>query len=117
QHQSGHNSGVIHSGIYYRPGSRKAELCVEGARRLIAFCEDRALPVRRCGKLIVATRAEELPRLDDLAARAEANGLQGVTGVGPSGLRDIEPHARGLAALHVPSTAVVDFGAVAAELA
>jgi L-2-hydroxyglutarate oxidase len=116
RHQSGHNSGVIHSGIYYRPGSRKAELCVEGARRMFEYCDDKGIPVRRCGKLIVATRPEELPRLDDLASRAEVNGLRGVSRHGPDGIREIEPHARGLAALHVPATAVVDFRRVAGEL-
>ena len=112
-HQTGHNSGVIHAGIYYKPGTLKARLCVSGARRMIDFCEKYAIPYERCGKLIVATSPEELPRLDVLVERAAANGVSGVERVGPERLREIEPFAAGLAALHSPNTAIVDYKVVA----
>ncbi|MCU0312770.1 MAG: L-2-hydroxyglutarate oxidase [Solirubrobacteraceae bacterium] len=117
RHQTGHNSGVVHAGIYYAPGSLKARLAVEGARELVAYAEERGLPLRRCGKLIVAARPADLPRLDELERRAHANGVPGVRRLAAAEIREIEPHARGLAALHSPATAVVDFGAVAAALA
>jgi len=117
QHQTGHNSGVIHSGIYYRPGSLKARTCVEGARLLMAFCEEHRIPYRLCGKLIVATTAAELPALETLAERARANGVPGASLIGPERMRELEPHARGLRALHVPGAGVVDYGAVAGAFA
>ena len=116
-HQSSHNSGVIHGGIYYAPGSLKARLCVDGAARMVAYCEQRAIAVRRLGKLIVALRPDELPALDELERRAHANGVPGVRRVDGGGLREIEPHAAGIAALHAPGTAAVDFGAVCRALA
>ncbi|HXW58496.1 MAG TPA: L-2-hydroxyglutarate oxidase [Solirubrobacteraceae bacterium] len=116
-HQTGHSSGVIHSGIYYAPGSLKARLCVEGARELYEYCDRRAIPARRSGKLIVALSPRELPRLDELERRARANGVPGVQRLSASQITAIEPHARGIAALHSPSTGVVDFGAVARSLA
>jgi (S)-2-hydroxyglutarate dehydrogenase len=116
-HQSGHSSGVIHGGIYYAPGTLKARLCVEGARRLYAYCDERGIPARREGKVIVATDPGELPRLDELERRGVANGVPGLTRIGPDELREIEPHAAGIAALHSPATGVVDFTAVAASLA
>lgn len=119
-HQSGHNSGVIHSGIYYPPGSLKAILCKEGAHALISFCEKHAIPCKVCGKVIVATDPSELPRLVALYERGRANGIQDLELIGPERLREIEPHAFGLKAIHVPGTAIVDFGKVAslyAELA
>lgn len=116
-HQTGHNSGVLHSGLYYKPGSLKARLCVEGRRRLERFCEEEGLPVKRTGKLVIATRAEELPALDELERRGNANGLADVTRIGPNGIKDYEPHAIGLQALHVPETGVADFAAVARRLA
>ncbi len=116
-HQSSHNSGVIHGGVYYAPGSLKARLCVDGAARMYAYCEQRAIPVRRLGKLIVALDPAELPRLDELERRAHANGVPGVRRVDAGGLRAIEPHATGIAALHAPGTGVVDFGAVCRALA
>ncbi len=103
--QTSHNSGVIHSGIYYRPGSLKGEFCVRGRDALVRFCEEHEIPYELCGKLIVATRDEELPRLDALAERATANGVQGHELVGPERVREIEPHVRALRALRVPSRA------------
>lgn len=117
RHQSGRSSGVIHAGIPYSPGSLKARLCVTGAARLYALCEERGIPARRSGKVIVATSPHELPRLAELARRGRANGVPGLRRVGPAELREIEPHARGIEALHSPSTGVVDFAAVAALLA
>ncbi len=116
-HQTGHNSGVVHSGIYYRPGSLKARLCVAGAARMKAFCRERGLPLLECGKVIVATRDEELPRLEELGRRAAANGVPGAATVGPERLRELEPHAAGLRALHIPGVAAVDYGAVTAAFA
>ncbi len=113
-HQTGHNSGVIHSGIYYRPGSLKARYTVEGARRLVEFCRAHAIPHEICGKVVVATDAGELPRLEELHRRGVANGVPGgVELIGPERLREIEPHAAGIKALHVPATGIVDFVAVA----
>jgi L-2-hydroxyglutarate oxidase len=112
-HQTGHNSGVIHAGIYYAPGSLKARLCVEGARELYAFCEERGIAHERCGKLIVATDASELGRLDELEARGRANGVPGLARLDAAGIDRIEPHARGVAALHSPQTGICDFAAVA----
>ncbi len=112
-HQTGHNSGVIHAGVYYAPGSLKAQLCVRGARELYEYCEQRGIAAERCGKLIVATDPAELPRLDELERRARANGVPGLRRLDAAGIREIEPHARGLAALHSPHTGVTDFAAVA----
>lgn len=117
RHQSSRNSGVVHSGIYYRPGSLRARLCVEGRRALERFAQEHGLPYRRTGKLVVAVRPGELPRLRRLAERAVANGVEGVREVGPAEIRELEPHVRGLRALHVPVTGVVDFEAVARALA
>jgi L-2-hydroxyglutarate oxidase LhgO len=117
RHQTGHNSGVIHSGLYYAPGSLKARLCVEGARRLREFCASRAIQVRECGKLVVATEPDELPRLEELHRRGQANGVPGLELVGPGRIGELEPHVRGLRALYSPTTAIVDFAAVAQALA
>ncbi len=117
QHQSSHNSGVIHSGIYYRPGSLKAKLCVEGARAMVEFCRAHGIPHQVCGKVIVATHEDEVPRLDELRRRGEANGLSGVQSIGPEQLQEIEPHASGLRALFVPSTGITDYAAVCAKYA
>jgi (S)-2-hydroxyglutarate dehydrogenase len=117
QHQSGHNSGVIHSGIYYKPGSLKAKLCVEGARAMVEFCRAYGIPHQVCGKVIVATQQEEFPRLEELRRRGEANGLTGVQAIGPEQLREIEPHACGLRALVVPSTGITDYAEVCAKYA
>lgn len=115
-HQSGHNSGVIHSGIYYEPGSAKARWCTTGRAQLLEYCRERGIRHEVCGKVIVATRTPELERLADLTERARANGVAAAL-VGPGGLRDLEPHADGIAALHVPGTGIVDFRAVADALA
>jgi L-2-hydroxyglutarate oxidase len=112
-HQTGHNSGVIHSGVYYKPGSLKARLCVRGARLMYEFCDANAIAYQRCGKLIVAVREDELPRLAELEARGRANGVPGLRQAGPGEIADIEPECRGLAGLHLPGTGIVDFGAVA----
>lgn len=117
RHQSGHNSGVIHSGIYYKPGSLKAKLCVEGAAALVEFCREYGIKHRLCGKVIVATREDELPRLHELFERATANGLRGVRELVPEEIREIEPYARGIRGLHVPSTGIVDYIAVCERLA
>ncbi len=112
QHQSGHNSGVIHSGIYYKPGSLKARLCVEGARAMIDFCRLHEIPHQICGKVIVATRDEEILRLEELRRRGDANGLAGVCFIGRDELRELEPHASGVRALVVPSTGITDYSKV-----
>jgi (S)-2-hydroxyglutarate dehydrogenase len=116
-HQTSHNSGVIHAGIYYRAGSLKARLCVAGARDLYSYCDERGVPYERRGKLIVASTPEELPRLDELYERASANDVPGLRRLSAGELRELEPHCVGLAALHSPSTGVVDFAAVAEALA
>jgi L-2-hydroxyglutarate oxidase len=112
-HQSGHNSGVIHSGLYYKPGSLKATLCAEGARALYRFCEEEGVAHQRVGKLVVATEPEELPRLDELERRGQANGLAGVRRLRAEEIQDFEPEATGIAALHVPETGIADYPAVA----
>jgi L-2-hydroxyglutarate oxidase len=116
-HQSGHNSGVVHAGVYYPPGSLKARLCREGRSELIAFAAERGIPYRESGKLIVATGPAEHSRLDDLHRRARQNGLEGLELIGGAELRAIEPHAAGDRALHVPETGVIDFAAVTAAYA
>jgi L-2-hydroxyglutarate oxidase len=116
-HQTGHNSGVVHSGIYYRPGSLKATLCRRGAERLERFCEERGLALERCGKVIVATEEAELPALERLLDYGAANGVPGIRRIDRDELRELEPHAAGIAALHSPSTAITDFGAVTRALA
>src|SRR4051794_6518656 len=116
--QTGANSGVVHAGIYYAPGSLKARLCVRGRELLEDFCAERDVPLRRAGKLVVALAPEELERLDELERRGRANGVPGLRRLeGQQALREVEPHVRGLAALHSPATGVVDFGAVARALA
>jgi L-2-hydroxyglutarate oxidase len=116
QHQTGHNSGVIHSGVYYKPGSLKARLCVEGARLMYDFCDEHGISYERCGKLIVALRPDELPRLADLEARGHANGVPGLRRIEAGEITSIEPGCRGLAALHSPATGIVDYGAVSRAL-
>jgi len=116
RHQTDHNSGVIHSGIYYKPGSAKAEMCIAGNRSMVAFCREHAIAHAVCGKLIVASDRDELTRLDALHDRAVQLGIA-VERLGPDGARDREPHVRAVAALWIPSTGIVDFRAVAAVLA
>lgn len=116
-HQTGRNSGVVHQGVYYAPGSLKATLCRRGADLLYAFCEQHGVAVERCGKLIVATNEQELRRLDELHRRGLENGVPGLRRLTGYELREVEPHATGVAALHSPQTGIVDFGAVAAALA
>jgi (S)-2-hydroxyglutarate dehydrogenase len=116
-HQTGHNSGVVHAGIYYRPHSLKARLCTRGRALLREFCADRRLPYAECGKLVVAVSADEVPRLDVLATRAAENGVPGLRRVGRTEIHDLEPYAAGLAALWSPRTAITDFPAVARAFA
>jgi (S)-2-hydroxyglutarate dehydrogenase len=117
RHQSGRNSGVIHAGIYYSPGSLKARLCVQGARALYDYCAERSIPHERCGKVILATDTSELPRLEELERRARANGVDGLRRIDSSEIARIEPHARAIAGLHSPGTGIVDFVSVAREYA
>jgi len=109
RHQTGHNSGVIHSGIYYKPGSHKAKLCVEGARLMVEFCEAHAIKYDRCGKVIVATSGEEVPRLRTLFERGTANGVPGLSMIDAA-------HVRAVAGIHSPNTAIIDYGEVVAAL-
>jgi L-2-hydroxyglutarate oxidase len=115
RHQSSHNSGVVHSGLYYRPGSLKARLCVEGRRAIYEMCGSEGISCDRSGKLVIATGQAEIPALDELERRGRANGLIGLERVGPQEIREIEPEAIGLQALHVPEAGVADFPAVAAH--
>jgi (S)-2-hydroxyglutarate dehydrogenase len=116
-HQTGHNSGVVHAGIYYEPGSLKARLCVQGARDMYDYCERQGVPHERCGKVIVARDAADLPALDELERRGRANGVAGLRRLDPDGVADVEPHCRGVAGLHSPDTGIVDFTAVARAIA
>ena len=116
-HQTGHNSGVMHSGIYYRPGSRKAQFCVAGLNNMIKFCEENEIEFQQCGKVIVALHESELGRLQDLYERGTANGVRDLEIVGPERLKEIEPHTAGVRALWAPHTGIVDFTKVAAAFA
>lgn len=117
QHQTGHNSGVIHSGLYYRPGSLKAINCRAGYEQLLAFCRREAIPHEMCGKIVVATSEVELSRLDELHRRGVANGLEGLRFLQPAEIREIEPHCSGIRGLLVPQTGIVDYAAVAHKYA
>ncbi|MBI1952832.1 MAG: L-2-hydroxyglutarate oxidase [Candidatus Omnitrophica bacterium] len=117
QHQTGHNSGVIHSGLYYKPGSLKARLCRQGAQKLIAFCQEEGIPYRICGKVVVAASQEELPRLGALFEQASLHPIPGLALIDRARLKELEPAVEGIRALHVPSAGVVDFGQVAEALA
>lgn len=116
RHQSTHNSGVLHAGLPYAPGSGKARLAREGIRRMIRFCREHGIPHEICGKLVVATDEAEVPRLDALLERGRRNGLEGLRRLGPEEAREIEPHVRCVAAIHVPEEGIVDYGAVCATL-
>ena len=113
QHQTGHNSGVIHSGLYYRPGSVKAATCVTGRKALLEFCDRNSVPYEICGKIVVATSQNEVPRLEELHRRGLANGLQRLEALGPERLKEFEPHATGVRGLHVPETGIIDYKKVA----
>lgn len=112
RHQTGHNSGVLHCGLYYKPGSTKARLAVQGIRRMVAFCAEHNIPYELCGKVVVATEPEEIPRLHTLFERGTANGLEGLKLLGSEEIREIEPHAAGLMGIRVPQEGIVDYRAV-----
>lgn len=116
-HQTGRNSGVVHAGLYYRPGSLKAELCSKGRALIREYCQEHSLPYREAGKLVVALNADEVPRLDEIGRRSRLNDVPGLARVSMARLREIEPHAAGIAALHSPHTAVVDYAAIAETMA
>jgi L-2-hydroxyglutarate oxidase LhgO len=116
RHQSGHNSGVLHSGLYYKPGSKKARLAVTGIRQMVAFCQQHNIPHEICGKVVVATSEEELPRLKTLFDRGTENGLEGLKMLTGDQLREIEPNAAGLAAIRVPQEGIVDYPRVCETL-
>jgi L-2-hydroxyglutarate oxidase LhgO len=116
RHQSGHNSGVLHSGLYYKPGSRKARLAVSGIRQMVEFCQEHSIPHEICGKIVVATSEEELPRLQTLFTRGAENGLEGLKMLSGEELREIEPHAAGIAAIRVPQEGIVDYPKVCETL-
>jgi L-2-hydroxyglutarate oxidase len=116
-HQTGHNSGVIHSGLYYKTGSLKARNCVAGAASMKCFCRENGIPFEECGKLVLATSAEEVPRLEALHQRGNANGVPGLRMMEREQFREIEPHCAGVRALHVPSTGIVDYTAVSQKYA
>src|SRR5918992_366970 len=117
QHQTGRNSCVVHSGVYYPPGSLKARLCTGGRLLLREYCAEKGIAYDECGKLIVAANRGEIPALDELQRRAEANGVPGLRRLAAEEIPEIEPHCVGVAGLHVPSTAIVDFRLVASALA
>lgn len=117
RHQSGHNSGVLHAGVYYPPGSLKAELCVRGKTMMERFAEEHDIPYETCGKVIVALDDGELGRLADLEERGRANGVPALRQIGPEELRELEPHAAGVRALHVPGTGIIDFARVVEVMA
>ena len=116
-HQTGRNSGVVHAGLYYQPGSNKAVLCRRGVGLLEEFCTQRGIRRIECGKVLVALDDTERARLGDIEERALANGVPGVRTIGPEELRELEPHVRGVAALHSPTTSIVDFAEVTQALA
>jgi L-2-hydroxyglutarate oxidase LhgO len=117
RHQTGHNSGVIHSGIYYKSGSLKAKNCVTGSDAMVRFCKEHGIAHEICGKVIVATNEQEMPGLMELQRRAKANGVPGVEMIGPERLKELEPHCHGRGALHIASTGIVDYVAVANKYA
>ena len=116
-HQTGHNSGVVHAGLYYEPGSLKATLCRRGGELLRSYCRQHGIAYEECGKLVIARSAAELGRLDEIQRRAGANGVPGLRRIGPQEIPALEPHAQGAAALHSPHTAIVDYARVASSLA
>lgn len=116
-HQTGHNSGVIHAGIYYKPGSKKGNFCYAGSKELRKYCDSKDIPYELCGKLIVATNIKELEMLKDLHSRGLSNGVDGLKMIGKDEMKEIEPHASGIGALHSPNTGIVDYGIVAKSYA
>ncbi len=116
RHQTGNNSGVLHAGLYYKPGSEKATLSVNGLKQLVAFCREHGIVHDVCGKIVVATSEDELPRLETLYERGIQNGLKGLRKLSPTEIREIEPHAAGIAAIRVPEEGIVDYPAVARKL-
>ncbi|MDW7980631.1 MAG: L-2-hydroxyglutarate oxidase [Verrucomicrobiales bacterium] len=116
QHQTGHNSGVLHAGLYYKPGSAKARLAVQGLQQMVAFCRDHGIPFEQCGKIVVARDEAELPRLEALFERGLANGLLGLQKLSRERIKELEPYAAGVAAVHVPQEGIVDYSAVALKL-
>jgi len=117
RHQTGHNSGVIHSGLYYKPGSLKAKNCVAGAAAMVDFCKEYGIPYEICGKVVVATDQSEIPGLQELFRRGTANGVPGLVTIGPERLHELEPHCTGVEALHVPGTGIVNYALVAKKYA
>lgn len=117
QHQTGHNSGVIHSGIYYTPGSLKAKACVAGAAQMYDYCEEKGIEFDRCGKVIVASDESEVPRLEELHRRGTANGVPGLEAIGPERMHELEPHVVGVRALWSPNTGIINYSQVAAAYA
>jgi L-2-hydroxyglutarate oxidase len=115
-HQTGNNSGVLHSGLYYKPGSEKAKLSVGGLRQMVAFCREHGIAHEQCGKVVVATAEDELPRLENLWERGNANGLLDLRKLNPQQIKEIEPHAAGIAAIHVPQEGIVDYPGVCEKL-
>lgn len=117
RHQTGHNSGVIHSGLYYKPGSLKATNCIRGYRMLLDFCDAEEIPYDLCGKIVVATKADELPQLDTLYERGQQNGLGGLKKLSLAEMREIEPHVNGVAGMFVPQTGIIDYKQVSDKYA
>jgi L-2-hydroxyglutarate oxidase len=117
RHQTGHNSGVIHSGLYYKPGSLKAKNCVAGAAAMVEFCREHGIPYEVCGKVVVATDRSEIPGLQELLRRGTANGVPGLVTIGSERLKELEPHCTGVEALHVPGTGIVNYALVAQKYA
>ena len=115
-HQTGNNSGVLHSGLYYKPGSEKARLSVGGLKQMVAFCRQHGVAHEICGKIVVATKETELPRLENLWERGNANGMEGLRKLNPTEIKEIEPHAAGIAAIHVPQEGIVDYPGVCEKL-
>ncbi len=116
-HQTSHNSGVIHSGLYYKPGSLKAKLCVQGAAEMVRFCREHGVPYQLCGKVVVATNARELPALEELYRRGIANGVPNLRMLTAEEIHEIEPHTAGVRGMHVPGTGITDYGLVAEKYA
>ena len=116
-HQTGNNSGVIHAGLYYKPGSLKAQTVVEGARQMVQFCQEHDLPYELCGKVVIATKEDELPRLEELYRRGTANGVSGLVKINAQQIKEYEPHATGIAGLWSPNTGIVDYRAVTLKYA